>query len=95
VNCFYDAITCPLGTLGQVRRQFHCHGTGWHKSFDVQNCISVISQTGKCASLATDFMGENGSTVGTPGDPQHFCRSVILAARCGIRTTTPTIPWAR
>jgi len=71
-NCFYDAITCPLGTLGQVRRQFHCYGTGWHKSFDVQNCIAVISQTGKYALLATDFMGENGSTVGTPGNPTTF-----------------------
>jgi hypothetical protein len=71
-NCAYDAITCPLGTLGQVRRQFHCYGTGWHKSFDVQNCISVISQTGKYALLATDFMGENGSTVGTPGNPATF-----------------------
>jgi hypothetical protein len=71
-NCFYDAITCPLGTLGQVRRQFHCHGTGWHRSFDVQNCISVISQTGRYALLATDFMGENGSTAGTPGNPATF-----------------------
>ena len=63
-NCVYDAILCPSGTLGQVRRAFHCFGSGWHKSFDVQNCIAVVSQTGKYAMLATDGMGQFGSTAG-------------------------------
>src|ERR1700676_1389555 len=63
-NCVYDAILCPSGTLGQVRRAFHCFGSGWHKSFDVQNCIAVVSQTGKYAMLATDGRGQFGSTAG-------------------------------
>lgn len=61
-NCAFDAVTCTNGTLGQVRRAFHQYGSGWHKSFDVQNGISVISQTGKYAMLATDLMGQLGST---------------------------------
>jgi len=72
LNCAYDAIMCPLGTLGQVRRLSHCYGTGWHRSFDVYSCISVISQTGKYILQATDLMGQLGSSVGTPGNPSTF-----------------------
>jgi hypothetical protein len=77
-NCVYDAVLCPSGTLGQVRRAFHQYGSGWHKAFDVQNGISVVSQTGKYAMLATDFMGENGSTAGTPNVPSTWL------AKCNV-----------
>jgi hypothetical protein len=64
VNCVYDAILCPLGTLGQVRRVSHCYGTGWNISFDTSNCISIVSQTGKYEMVGTDAMGQFGSSSG-------------------------------
>jgi hypothetical protein len=64
VNCVYDAILCPLGTLGQVRRVSHCYGTGWNISFDTSNCIPIVSQTGKYEMIGTDAMGQFGNTSG-------------------------------
>jgi hypothetical protein len=66
LNCVYDAVLCPTGTLGQVRRAFHAFNSGWHQSFDVQNNIAVISQTGKFAMFSTDGMGQFGNKSGQP-----------------------------
>ena len=66
LNCFYDAILCPTGTLGQVRRAFHAFSSGWHQSFDVQNNIAVVSQTGNFAMFSTDGMGQFGNKSGQP-----------------------------
>ena len=66
LNCAYDAVLCPTGTLGQVRRAFHAFSSGWHQSFDVQNNIAVLSQTGKFAMFSTDGMGQFGNRSGQP-----------------------------
>jgi len=82
-NCVYDAITCPTGTLGQVRRAFHTFNSGWHQTFDVQNNIAMLSRTGNFALLSTDGMGQFGNrsgqascNVGAPNwsksDSTHF-----------------------
>ncbi len=55
-NCVYDAILCPSGTLGQVRRAFHCFGSGWHRSFDVQNCKCNVGAPNWNKSDSTDFV---------------------------------------
>jgi hypothetical protein len=85
-NCVYDAILCPSGTLGQVRRAFHCFGSGWHKSFDVQNCIAVVSQTGKYAMLATDGMGQLGNTAGTTNVPSTWLAKCNVGAPNWIKS---------
>jgi hypothetical protein len=66
LNCAYDAVLCPTGTLGQVRRAFHVFNSGWHQSFDVQNNIAVVSQTGNFAMFSTDGMGQFGNKSGQP-----------------------------
>jgi hypothetical protein len=66
LNCVSDAVLCPGGTLGQVRRAFHAFNSGWHQSFDVQNNIAVISQTGNFAMFSTDGMGQFGNKSGQP-----------------------------
>jgi hypothetical protein len=63
VNCFFNNPSCLDGTLGQVRRVAHCYGSGWSFSFDVSNCIPIVSQTGKYMAINTDGMGQFGSTA--------------------------------
>jgi hypothetical protein len=87
-NCVYDAILCPSGTLGQVRRAFHCFGSGWHKSFDVQNCIAVVSQTGKYAMITTDGMGQFGNTAGTTNVPSTWLAKCNAGAPSWIKNDT-------
>lgn len=65
-NCVFDIMTCPLGTLGQVRRMFHNYNSRWHKAFDVQNAMAVVSQDGLYAAVPSDGMGQFGSTSNTP-----------------------------
>jgi hypothetical protein len=87
-NCLYNAITCPAGTLGQVRRAFHQYGSGWHKSFDVQNGISVVSQTGNYAMMATDGMGQFGNTAGTTNQPSTWLAKCNVGAASWLKNDT-------
>jgi hypothetical protein len=52
------------GTLGQTRRAFHTYNTGYDPTFDVQNGVAMLSQTGKFALLTTDGMGQFGNLSG-------------------------------
>jgi hypothetical protein len=47
-----------------IRRAFHSYNSGWDTTFDVQNGIAMISQTGRFALLSTDGMGQFGSLAG-------------------------------
>ena len=73
-NCVYTPPpgNCQDGTLGQVRRAFHAFNSGWHQSFDVQNNIAVVSQTGKFAMFSTDGMGQFGNTAGQINQPSTW-----------------------
>lgn len=65
-NCIYNAITCPGGTLQQLRRAHHTFNSGWAWSFDTVQAVCVISQTGKYDLCATDGLGQFGNRSGAP-----------------------------
>lgn len=63
-------ISPPYNSDGSVnsnrafRRAAHNYNSGWHQTFDVQNGMCVLSQTGNFALCSTDGMGQFGSTTG-------------------------------
>jgi ASPM-SPD-2-Hydin domain-containing protein len=65
-NCVYNSVTCPGGTLQQLRRAHHTYNSGWEWSFDAVQGICVISQTGKYDLCATDGLGQFGNRSGAP-----------------------------
>jgi len=65
-NCIYNAITCPGGTLQQLRRAHHTYNSGWEWSFDAVQGICIMSQTGKYDLCATDGLGQFGNRSGAP-----------------------------
>jgi hypothetical protein len=65
-NCVYNAITCPGGTLQQLRRAHHTYNSGWEWSFDAVQGICIMSQTGKYDLCATDGLGQFGNRSGAP-----------------------------
>jgi hypothetical protein len=73
LNCAFDVGLCPTGTLGQVRRVLHCYTTGWNPSFDVEYCMTIVSQTGKYAVMPTDAFGQFGSIQNAAFPSQAKC----------------------